>query len=204
LNDGPVLNLEACSEIATLKPSILQRVADGDHAAVGECLNQYGGLVWSMAKRFCADLSEAEDATQEIFVELWQCAARFDPSLASETTFISAIARRRLIDRLRRRRSISEDVISTEETIADFAEIPVDIVELAEDAQKAARCLRKLPLEKRKVIVFSVHHGLSHVQIAQRLCLPLGTVKTFARRSLLEMRDCMNRSAAVVAKGVTP
>lgn len=198
------MNLEACSEIATLKPSILQRVADGDHAAVGECLNQYGGLVWSMAKRFCADLSEAEDATQEIFVELWQCAARFDPSLASETTFISAIARRRLIDRLRRRRSISEDVISTEETIADFAEIPVDIVELAEDAQKAARCLRKLPLEKRKVIVFSVHHGLSHVQIAQRLCLPLGTVKTFARRSLLEMRDCMNRSAAVVAKGVTP
>ncbi len=197
------MNLEACSEIATLKPNILQRVADGDHAAVGECLNQYGGLVWSMAKRFCADLSEAEDATQEIFVELWQCAARFDPSLASEATFISAIARRRLIDRLRRRRSISEDVMSTEDTFADFAEIPVDIVELAEDAQKAARCLRKLPLEKRKVIVFSVHHGLSHVQIAQRLCLPLGTVKTFARRSLLEMRDCMNRSAAVVAKGVT-
>jgi RNA polymerase sigma factor (sigma-70 family) len=187
-----------------LKPSILQRVAEGDHAAVGECLNHYGGLVWSMARRFCADLSEAEDATQEIFVELWQCAARFDPSLASETTFISAIARRRLIDRLRRRRSTAEQVISTEDTIADLADIPVDIVELAEDAQKAARCLRKLPLEKRKVIVLSVHHGLSHVQIAQRLCLPLGTVKTFARRSLLEMRDCMNRSAAVVVKGVVP
>ena len=157
-----------------------------------------------MAKRFCADLSEAEDAAQEIFVELWQCAARFDPSLASETTFISAIARRRLIDRLRRRRSNSEEVISMEDTVADVGDIPVDRVELAEDAQKAANCLRKLPLEKRKVIVLSVHHGLSHVQIAQRLCLPLGTVKTFARRSLLELRDCMNRSAAVVAKGATP
>lgn len=187
-----------------MKPTILQRLADGDHAAVGECLNQYGGLVWSMAKRFCADLSEAEDAAQEIFVELWQCAARFDPSLASETTFISAIARRRLIDRLRRRRSNSEEVISMEDTVADVGDIPVDRVELAEDAQKAANCLRKLPLEKRKVIVLSVHHGLSHVQIAQRLCLPLGTVKTFARRSLLELRDCMNRSAAVVAKGATP
>jgi RNA polymerase sigma-70 factor (ECF subfamily) len=191
-------------EIATLKPSILQRVANGDHTAVGECLNQYGGLVWSMARRFCSDLSEAEDATQEIFVELWQCAARFDPSLASETTFINAIARRRLIDRLRRRRATTGEFTLADETIADFAEIPADIVELAEDAQKAARCLRKLPIEKRKIIVFSIHHGLSHVQIAERLCLPIGTVKTFARRSLLEMRECMNRSAAVVAKGVTP
>ncbi|HVF46923.1 MAG TPA: sigma-70 family RNA polymerase sigma factor, partial [Pyrinomonadaceae bacterium] len=81
--------------------SILQRVADGDRTAVQDCLNTYGGLVWSIARRLLRNSDEAEDAVQEIFVDIWKNAARFDESRSSETTYIAMIARRRLIDKIR-------------------------------------------------------------------------------------------------------
>src|SRR5436190_14026687 len=80
---------------------LLGRVAAGDEAAVRECLARYGGLVWSIARRF--EPSDAEDAVQEIFLDLWKSAARFDRAVASETAFVAMIARRRLIDRRRTR-----------------------------------------------------------------------------------------------------
>ena len=83
--------------------NVLHRVAAGDRAAVRECLARYGGLVWSLVRRSTSDAAEAEDAVQEIFVDVWQSASRFDPAVASEATFIAMIARRRLIDRARRR-----------------------------------------------------------------------------------------------------
>src|SRR5262245_66294972 len=82
--------------------SLLARVAEGDAIAVRECIARYGGLVWSIARRF--ELADAEDAVQEIFLDLWKSAARFDPNIASETAFIAMIARRRLIDRRRTRK----------------------------------------------------------------------------------------------------
>ena len=82
--------------------AILQRIADGDKTAVQECLDTYSGLVWSLARRLIGFSDEAEDAVQEIFIDVWKNAARFDEAQASETTFIAMIARRRLIDRIRR------------------------------------------------------------------------------------------------------
>ena len=80
---------------------ILARIAAGDSAAVEECMVEYGGLVWSLARRLSPSNADAEDAVQEIFVELWKNASRFDSAKASEKTFIAMIAKRRLIDRLR-------------------------------------------------------------------------------------------------------
>ena len=76
---------------------ILNRIAAGDPDAVQECLDQFGGLVWSLARRLTSSESDAEDAVQEIFVEIWRKAERYDPSIASESTFIAMLARRRLI-----------------------------------------------------------------------------------------------------------
>ena len=83
--------------------TILQRIAAGDAAAVDDCLRQYGGLVWSLARRFSHDHAESEDAVQEVFLDVWKSAARFDEAMGSEATFITMIARRRLIDRRRKR-----------------------------------------------------------------------------------------------------
>src|SRR3954470_14464574 len=82
-------------------PPLLGRVAAGDQQAVRECLARYGGLVWSIARRF--EAADAEDAVQEIFLDLWKSAARFDRQIASEASFVAMIARRRLIDRKRTR-----------------------------------------------------------------------------------------------------
>src|SRR5690606_24550621 len=83
--------------------SVMPRVAAGDPAAMEDCLTRYGGLVWSLARRFSPTNADAEDAVQEVFIEVWRHADRYDESIASEPTFIAMIARRRLIDRQRRR-----------------------------------------------------------------------------------------------------
>jgi RNA polymerase sigma-70 factor (ECF subfamily) len=83
-------------------PTVLQRVASGEAVAVDECLSKYGGLVWSLARRFCPRHEDAEDAVQDIFIDIWRNAERFDAEVASEATYITMIARRRLIDRYRR------------------------------------------------------------------------------------------------------
>jgi len=100
--------------------SILERVAQGDPSAPAECIDRFSGLVWSLARRLCASASDAEDAVQEIFIDVWKSAGRFDPSIASETTFVAMIARRRLIDRGRRRMRRPE-VPQIAETLADAA-----------------------------------------------------------------------------------
>ena len=94
-------NLEI-SEENFVAQTILQRIASGDSLAVQECLDTYGGLIWSLARRMLPDVNEAEDAVQEIFIEIWKTAERFDESKSSETTYVAMIARRRLIDRLRK------------------------------------------------------------------------------------------------------
>ena len=186
-----------------LSLTILQRIAAGDSTAVNECLNEYGGLVWSLARQLSRTQDDAEDATQEVFVELWQKAGAFVPDKSSEATFIAMIARRRLIDRLRRddRRpttaSVSTEVLEVEEPIS------INHTELADEAAKAARCLEKLSKEQQNVISLSVHHGLSHKNIANKLALPLGTVKSYARRALIQLRDCMMRSSVPSSGGAS-
>jgi RNA polymerase sigma-70 factor (ECF subfamily) len=80
------------------EPTFLERMAAGDPLAVEGCLEKYRGLVWSMARRFAGNHADAEDVVQEIFIELWRHAGRFDAAVAAESTFVTTIARRRLIE----------------------------------------------------------------------------------------------------------
>jgi RNA polymerase sigma-70 factor (ECF subfamily) len=81
---------------------ILVRVAAGDGTAVRACQDTFGGLVWSIARRMLGATAEAEDAVQEVFIELWRSAGRYDPERGTEVQFVATIARRRIIDRVRR------------------------------------------------------------------------------------------------------
>jgi RNA polymerase sigma-70 factor (ECF subfamily) len=173
-------------------PSLLQRVGQGDSQAVAECLDRFGGLVWSLARKLIGNPSEAEDAVQEVFIELWKNASRYDPSVASEATFVTMIARRRLIDRRRRqsRRPESDSVPVDELPVANGVN-DHRRVDLADDAARATRAIAELRPQQRQVLELAVCEGWTHQNIADRLQMPLGTVKTHVRRGLTRVREML-------------
>ena len=178
--------------VETMEEPILERVARNEPGAVDEMMSRFGGLVWSLARRSCPTSAEAEDAVQEIFVEIWRTAARFDASIAGEATFVAMITRRRLIDRTRRRSRRPESVALTESSPAP--EPNNDDLEIAEEAGVASEAFEKLRPEQQKVLRLAIHHGRSHEQIAATTGMPLGTVKTHARRGLIRLRQLLEGS----------
>lgn len=168
--------------------SLLARIAGGDNAAVREVVNTYGALVWSLARRLSPVQADAEDAVQEIFLDVWKCAARYDLEQGSEKVFIATIARRRLIDRLRRaRHQFAHDELDALDGLAYAT--PGDAGERAVEAERAASAVGQLKPGQQRVIHLAVVEGLSQTEIAERLGLPLGTVKTLMRRGFIAARQ---------------
>lgn len=167
--------------------SLLERIAAGDGSAVSECMDQYGGLVWSIARRFTNDTAEAEDAVQEIFVAIWKNAGKFDASIASEKTFIGMIARRRSIDRLRKAERRPKLTAFAEEAPDPSGDDHVTM-ELSAEASLATKHLDVLKPEQRKVIELSVYYGMSHSEISAQTDIPIGTVKSHIFRGLAAVR----------------
>ena len=173
--------------------SVLAEVARREPQSLNHCIERYGNLIWSIAKRYSPSQADAEDAVQEIFLELWQKADRFNPSLSAESTFVTMIARRRLIDRFRKQsRSVEASGVEN-----DFNEQPdmssTASAELIDEAAKATRCLDALVINQRDILRKSIHEGKSHSQISTELQIPLGSVKSFARRGLIQLRQCMDK-----------
>ncbi len=164
---------------------LLPRIARGDAHAVQECLERFGPLVWSLARKLMRDVATVEDLVQEIFIEVWKSAGRYDAARASEATFIATIARRRVIDRRRRiSRAPGEEVI--EDGMRGGDDPGLEMVEVRDEARRAHEALERLQPERRKVILMSVVDGLTHQEIATVTGMPLGTVKSHIRRGLDE------------------
>lgn len=175
----------------------MPRVAQGDDPeAINACIERYQGLVWSLTKNKLRD-SEVEDAVQEIFIDLWKSAGRFDSAEGSETAFVATIARRRLIDRLRRRER-QPTLQALPEPEDRQLEISAPSAEASAEAALAARAVNALAPEERRVVLLSVCHGLSHAEIADSTRLPLGTVKTYVRRGLMRVRERLLGSRPVL------
>ncbi|MEM7682949.1 MAG: sigma-70 family RNA polymerase sigma factor [Planctomycetota bacterium] len=176
---------------------LLPKVAQGDAQAVSDCLSKYGRLVWSLAVRMLGPGPDAEDAVQEVFVELWRCAERFDPAKGREETFVGTVARRRLIDQRRRRSARPQ----TQTMVAEPpAEAPgTDRLASQEDLERIEAAMSELKPEQAEALRFAVADGLSHREVAERMGLPLGTVKTHVRRGLIRLRDRLATSAEGVA-----
>ena len=170
--------------------SVLIRIARGESAAVNECIDGFGALVWSLARRLSPNRDDAEDAVQEIFMDVWKSAARFDPTQGSEKVFIATIARRRLIDRLRRHATRPQFAGEEELDALGFAE-PGTRGEISSEAERAAEAVAQLGEDQQRVIELAVLHGLTHSEIASRTGMPLGTVKTQMRRGLIKARELL-------------
>jgi RNA polymerase sigma-70 factor (ECF subfamily) len=169
--------------------AVLTRVAQGDPVAARECIDEFGGLVWSIARRLTRNHADADEAVQEIFTEVWKSADRFDPAQGSEKVFVATIARRRLIDRMRRaaRQGLAEsdDIHSLSWVGSSCAE-----------AAAAARAVMQVRPELRRVLELGVLRGLNHSEIAEVLQLPVATVKATMLRGLIQVRELMGKQRA--------
>lgn len=174
--------------------SVLERIALGDPDAVCDGMEQFSGLVWSLARRLCPNPSDAEDAVQEVFIDVWRHAGRFDPAAGTEAAFVATIARRRLIDRHRRTRR--EDRILPLADESHLSPEPDDGgVQVRDEAARARSHMARLKPDERRVLELAIDRGLSQAEIADATDLPLGTVKTHARRGLERLRHLLGGEA---------
>jgi RNA polymerase sigma factor (sigma-70 family) len=175
----------------TPRASVLDKLAASVPGAAAELLWRYGDLIWSLARRYLSDRSEAEDAVQDIVIELWSKAGRYDARMGSELTFVATITRRRLIDRLRRERRAPATTAVESEVMAS-ASLGATLEQSAELLQ-VERAIDALGDDQRRVLELALYGGHTHSDIAQRLGLPPDTVKTHMRRGLIAIRQLLDR-----------
>ena len=165
----------------------MARVAAGDEAAFASLYDQLAPAVFGVVRRVVRDPAQTEEVTQEVFVELWRQAGRFDASRASVKTWAVMIAHRRAVDRVRSEQAHRD---RQERTFVEgpAPSGPEDVAVETEERQGARRAMDALPAAQRQALELAFYDGLTHVEIAERLDVALGTVKTRIRDGLLRLR----------------
>jgi RNA polymerase sigma-70 factor (ECF subfamily) len=172
----------------------LVRVAAGDRAALRIIYQDTSAKLFGVCLRILKDRSEAEDVLQDVYVTVWRKAAAFDPGRASPITWLVAIARNRAIDRLRAS-AVSRRIepIEAADAVSDPAPAAVERVEQAQQQQRLARCLEELEARHASAIRAAFLDGATYEELAARMSVPLGTMKSWIRRGLLKLRVCLER-----------
>jgi RNA polymerase sigma-70 factor (ECF subfamily) len=177
-----------------MSPPVLQAIANGDPTAVSRCIDEYGGTILALANRYLRYLGDdVEDAVQEVFVEIWRSASRYNPSLGSEAAFIATIAHRRLTDRQRRAQIRRTAPIEGIPAVAQDREHRTpDRAALRDDLRSAAAAFESLDKDEQQVLWYSLYQGFTHERIAAAVQIPVGTVKTRIRRGLMRLRELLS------------
>jgi RNA polymerase sigma-70 factor (ECF subfamily) len=165
---------------------LLRRTADGDRKALGELFDRFAGFANGLALRILRDRREAEDVVQEVFLQVWRQAERFDAARGTPAAWIGTITRTRALDRLRRRAARREEP-------SEAAPAAASAAPAAEDALAVRAALAALPNDQRREIELAYYEGLTQSEIAQRLGEPLGTVKTRIRSGMMRLREALQR-----------
>jgi len=181
-----------------LDHEMIVRIGRRDQSAFSALYDRLSGPLYSLAMKMLGDALEAQDALQEVFLQIWSRAATYDPEQSSVFSWAVLLTRSRVVDRLRARGRRSRVVVaSTEETStaaadASIVESTADTVEKNDEAARVRYVLNNLPFEQREAIQLAFFENLSHHEIAARLEQPLGTVKARIRRGLLKLRERLN------------
>ena len=166
---------------------LVHRIAGRDEAALAELYDRYSGLLLALSRRILMDSSEAEEILQEVFLQVWNQAERYDRSRSSVSTWLVLITRSRSIDRLRSRQVKDRTLQSLKQEKPNQHTSPEGMgsVLLSQRRQRLRREMQELPAEQRQVLELAFFKGMTQSEIAQSTGIPLGTVKT---RTLLAMK----------------
>ena len=172
---------------------LLAAVAKGDKAAFERLYGATRAKLYGVLLRILGRPEAADDVMQETYLKVWQMAGKFDPTVASPITWMVAIARNRAIDIVRKKGDVS--VEDSPEAMAVAADTPPPLArrEMTEELRRLLGCLGKLDPEKQRIVLLAYYSGWSREQLSHKLDIPVNTIKTWLRRSLLEIRECMGR-----------
>ena len=173
--------------------TLLTHVAKGDQAAFEALYDQLGASVYGLIRKVLRNPSQAEEVAQEVLLEVWRTASRFDPARGSAATWVLTIAHRRAIDRVRAEEAAAAREQRTAQAPAAIDEV-AETVEASMDAERLRRCLAGLTELQRESITLAYYGGYSYAQVAALLDTALGTIKTRIRDGLTRLRACLGVS----------
>jgi RNA polymerase sigma-70 factor (ECF subfamily) len=170
---------------------LLEKVATRDQAALRAIYVRQSTRLFGIAMAILRDRVAAADVLQDSFLRIWQRAGQFDPSRGEAQVWLGSIVRHAALDAVRAR---GREIPTDDPGLGDSMVEPdvIDSIAAADDGRRLQACLERLPAANREGIVLAFVHGLSHPEIAARLDLPLGTVKSWIRRGLLSLRECLS------------
>ncbi|MFI6421978.1 ECF RNA polymerase sigma factor SigK [Streptomyces sp. NPDC050842] len=172
------------------------RVALGDQQAFTGVFEAVSGPVLGLVRTVLRDPAQSEEVAQEVLVEVWRTAARYQPARGSVMTWVLTLAHRRAVDRVRSEQAAS----AREKRVALLDHTPAydEVVEQVEsrlEREQVRRCLRNLTELQRQSVTLAYYRGLSYREVAELLAAPLGTVKARMRDGLVRLRDCLGVGA---------
>jgi len=172
---------------------LIAGVAKGDAAAFQRLYEATRAKLYGVLVRILGRPELAEEVMQETYLKVWKMADKFDPSLASPITWMVAMARNRAIDIVRKRGEVSIEEEPDALNVAAETPAPLARREMTEELKRLLACLGKLDPEKQRIVLLAYYSGWSREQLSTKLEIPVSTIKTWLRRSLMEIRDCMER-----------
>jgi RNA polymerase sigma-70 factor (ECF subfamily) len=186
--------IEDSQESGELTPvsqnDLLARIAEGDQQAFSDLYDQISPRVLGLVRRLLKDFAQSEEVTQEVFLEIWQTATRYDSSKGGASTWILTMAHRRAVDRIRS--SQSTRVRDTKIGIRDFPteyDSVAESVEVTVESERVEKAMERLTELQRQAIKLAYYGGYSHSEVAELLKVPIGTVKTRLRDGMIRLRD---------------
>ena len=199
---------DSWTERSTALADALSRVALGDRAAFGTLYRDTSAHLFGVILRINSDRAQAEDLLQDIYVNIWRAAQSFDAARAQPMTWLISIARNRVIDSLRRRKTevmtasvhlrSGDDDEDTDllATLPSDTAGPLELLMQAAQQREVTDCVQALSAEQQQCVALAYYQGLSHSEVAAQMAQPLGTVKSWVRRALIALKDCLGQQGA--------
>ncbi|SRR5579875_295546 len=183
------------SDDAAELTGLMRACADGDRAAFATLYRRTSDKLFGVCLRMLRERGEAEDALQDVYTNVWRRAGSFDSARAAAMTWLITLARNQCIDRLRRHREEPLDGAAAQQIIDPDPDPPARS-QASEERRRLEHCLGTLADQQRQIVRAAFFSGATYNQLADRLGVPLATMKSWIRRSLIRLRTCMEQTEA--------